>query len=466
MRLPDPQRSYAVLIGISTYHFSELTDLPAVHRNLDALAGVLTDQALGWLPAERCVVLSDPTDVRVVYRTLRRYAAIAEDTLLVYFAGHGRTGPRNELYLGLTDTNPDELRVSALPFDLIREVFSDSPAANRVLILDCCFSGRAIQDMSGPDEAILGQIGIEGTYILTSAPANAVALAPMGAEYTTFTGELITLLRTGIPNGPELLTFATLYPQLLHTMTILGLPLPRQRGTGTVDQLALARNPARHPGQAPAPPSQRTGASSQVRTDTATSHHTWSRQTVQDGLYIQGKKALPAAILLIMIAGEILSLMSVVRMWLVENDQIGNVGQGRNAFSLVILFILTPCLFAMTVPTLRFVLRPFDLRIDPRGIELNSEGCHASYLWKEINSVTVRRISWSSEPSWLSGGPGIYVYPLPGAPPPPRSLDFPRLEEDTGWILIAPIRCLFNVPRTEIETSLARFAGSRWKPAE
>jgi hypothetical protein len=466
VRLPDPQRSYAVLIGTSTYHFPELADLPAVHRNLGALAGVLTDQALGWLPAERCIVLSDPTDVRVVYRTLRQYAAIAEDTLLVYFAGHGRTGPRNELYLGLTDTNPDELRVSALPFDLIREVLSDSPATNRVLILDCCFSGRAIQDMSGPDEAILGQIGIEGTYTLTSAPANVVALAPIGAEYTAFTGELITLLRTGIPNGPELLTFATLYPQLLYTMTILGLPLPRQRGTGTVDQLALTRNPARHPGQAPAPLSQRTGASSQVHTDTATSHHAWSRQSVPDGLYIQGKKTLPAAILLIMIAGEILSLTGVLQLWLVANDPVGN-GQGSwILFFVLFLPILTPCLFVMTVPTLRFVLRPFDLRIDPRGIELNSEGCHTSYLWKEIDSITVRRISWSSEPSWLSGGHGIYVYPLPGAPPPPRSLNFPRPEENTGWILIASLRCLFNVPRTEIETSLARFAGSRWNPAE
>lgn len=257
MRLPDPQRSYAVLIGTSTYHFPELADLPAVRNNLDALARVLTDQTLGWLPAERCVVLSDFTDVREVYRTLRRYAAITEDTLLVYFAGHGRTDPRNELYLGMTDTDPDELRVSALPFDLIREVLGDSPAVNRVLILDCCFSGRAIQDMSGPDETILGQIGIEGTYTLTSASANAVALAPVGADYTAFTGELVTLLRTGIPNGPELLTFATLYRQLLHTMTSLGLPLPRQRGTGTVDQLALTRNPAYHPGQAVAPPSLR-----------------------------------------------------------------------------------------------------------------------------------------------------------------------------------------------------------------
>ena len=244
MRLPDPQRSYAVLIGTGTYRSDRLPDLPAVGNNLQDLCDVLTDPALGGLPAERCVVVPDPSDPRTLFRTLRRYAAAAEDTFLVYFAGHGQTGPRNELYLSLSETVPDELKVSALAFDLLRDVLSDCPAANRVVILDCCFSGRAIQDMAGEEETILGQVGIEGTYVLTSTPVNAVALAPAGATHTAFTGELLRLLRTGIPSGPEFLTYGEIYRRLLHTATTLGLPVPRQRGTGTVDLLALSRNPA------------------------------------------------------------------------------------------------------------------------------------------------------------------------------------------------------------------------------
>jgi hypothetical protein len=253
VRLPDPERSYVVLVGTGAYRSADLIDLPAVRNNLDGLAEVLIDPGLGGMPAARCVVLPDPTDVRTVYRTLRQYASLAEDTLLVYFAGHGRTGPRNELYLALADTDPDEIRVSAMPFDLIRDVLGDSPATNRVLILDCCFSGRAIPDMSGSDEAILGQVGITGTYTLAATPANAIALAPVGAAYTAFTGELLALVRTGVPDGPELLTFATIYRQLLHIMATRGLPRPGQRGTGTVDQLALTRNAAHPANPAPAP---------------------------------------------------------------------------------------------------------------------------------------------------------------------------------------------------------------------
>ncbi|MFJ3081678.1 caspase family protein [Streptomyces halstedii] len=246
MRLPDPQRSYAVLIGTSTYHSDRLPDLPAVSNNLQDLCDVLTDPALGGLPADRCVVVSNPSDPRTLFRTLRKYAAAAEDTFLIYFASHGQIGPRNELYLGLAETVPDELKVSALAFDLLRDVLADCPAANRVVILDCCFSGNAIQDMAGEEETILGQLGIEGTYLLTSTPANTVALAPDGAAHTAFTGELLLLLRTGIPSGPEFLTYSEIYRQLLHTATTRGLPVPRQRGTGTVDLLGLVRNRHMH----------------------------------------------------------------------------------------------------------------------------------------------------------------------------------------------------------------------------
>ncbi|MEU9489177.1 caspase family protein [Streptomyces decoyicus] len=244
MRLPIPHQSYVVLIGTSTYRSSQLTDLPAVRNNLRDLAAVLIDSKLGGIPEERCVIMSDPADARTVYRTLRQYARAAEDTLLVYFAGHGQTGSRNELYLGLVDTDLDELKVSALAFDLIRDVLSDSPAVNRIVILDCCFSGRAIQDMSGQEDRILGQVAVEGTYVLASTPVNAVALAPIGASHTAFTGELLHLLRAGVSGGPEFLTYGEIYRRLLQVTAMRDLPSPRQRGTGTVDLLALVRNAA------------------------------------------------------------------------------------------------------------------------------------------------------------------------------------------------------------------------------
>lgn len=68
--------------------------------------------------------------------------------------------------------------------------------------------------MGSGSDAALGQIEIGGTYTLTSAPANAAALAPLDAPYTVFTGELISLLRTGMPGGPELLSLDPIYQRL------------------------------------------------------------------------------------------------------------------------------------------------------------------------------------------------------------------------------------------------------------
>jgi uncharacterized protein YjbI with pentapeptide repeats len=238
--LPDPGRSQAVLIGASTYR--HLDDLPAVHNNLSGFRDVLVAPALGGLPADNCTVVAEPARPVDVYRTLRQQAAAAEDTLLVYFAGHGRTGRRNELFLCLPDTDPDELPYSAWPYDELRRVMADSRATKKVVILDCCFSGRALADQAGDEETILGQVGIAGTYLLTATAANAVALAPPGEQYTAFTGTLLALLTKGIPDGPELLTFQQIYPRLQHTLTSRQLPRPRQQGSDTIAHLALTRN--------------------------------------------------------------------------------------------------------------------------------------------------------------------------------------------------------------------------------
>jgi actin-like ATPase involved in cell morphogenesis len=264
--LPDPRRSRAVLIGASTYN--HLENLPAVRNNLTALRSVLIDPALGGLPADGCTILKEPRSPVDLYRSLRREATATEDMLLVYFAGHGRTGARNELFLCLPDSNPDELSFTALSYEQLRIAVADSQARKKVVVLDCCFSGRALADLAGDEETITGQVGIEGTYILTATPRNAVALAPPGARYTAFTGTLLELLHTGIPGGPELLTFAAIFPTLKYTLISRQFPKPCQQGTDTITHLALTRNaayarqgphPATHTPQAEAEAQSRSG---------------------------------------------------------------------------------------------------------------------------------------------------------------------------------------------------------------
>jgi hypothetical protein len=242
--LPDPKQSRAILLGTSHYQDPNLPDLPAVANNLIDLANALTEPG-GLLSASVCTVLLDLPNVPTLGRQLRRVAAEASDLLLVYYAGHGLIGSDGyELYLALRESEFDDPLYSALPFDILRRTIRNSPARTRVLILDCCFSGRAIEDvMAEPDSALMGQLEVAGTVLLAATPPNVPAMAPTGARNTAFTGALLSAFRDGIPGGPEFLTLDALYRSAVRTAQVSGLPKPQRRGTATADQLALARNP-------------------------------------------------------------------------------------------------------------------------------------------------------------------------------------------------------------------------------
>lgn len=245
-RLPNPDRSRAVLVGASRYADPDLPALPAVRNNLDDLREVLTSGRGTGLPATHCTVVHDPPDPASAAKALRHAAREADDLLLVYYAGHGLIEfPSNELYLAMTGTDGDEVGPSALRYANVRNTFMDSAARTRVLILDCCFSGRAIGGtMSNAASALLGRVDVEGVYILTATEPNEQAHAPDGLRNTLFTGELLRILRDGLPGEGHLITMDLLYRNLLIRMRRKGLPEPSCANERTAAHLALASNAA------------------------------------------------------------------------------------------------------------------------------------------------------------------------------------------------------------------------------
>lgn len=246
MSLPDPERSRVVLIGASRYADENLPDLPAVDKSISDLAAAFTDAVYGLVPESHCAVLADEGDIRLIGRELRSAARQAEDLLLVYYVGHGLiAGKRHDLYLALPDSEWAEPEFTSLEYDKLRGAVLDSPAATKVIVLDCCFSGRVVTDtMADADSQVSGQVEVDGTYVLTSAQRDKVALILEGEDHTAFTGRLLRLLDNGVPGGPEFLSIDDLYRQLLSSMKAEGLPLPQKRGTDSADRMALARNRA------------------------------------------------------------------------------------------------------------------------------------------------------------------------------------------------------------------------------
>lgn len=127
---------------------------------------------------------------RLIGQHLRSTARNAEDLLLVYFVGHGLVGGRrHELYLGLPDSECAEPEFNSLEYDKLRSSLLDSAASTKIIILDCCFSGRAVNEvMADLVTEVVGQIEVEGTYVLASAERDQVALILPGEDHTAFTG--------------------------------------------------------------------------------------------------------------------------------------------------------------------------------------------------------------------------------------------------------------------------------------
>ncbi|MEK2474861.1 caspase family protein [Streptomyces noursei] len=237
---PNGAASRVVLIGTSRFTSPDLENFPSVAGNLQALWTALTHRTQGLLPPEHCRVVADPADPAAVGAALAWAGREAEELLLVYYAGHGIVDDTTGLlHLGLMHTDRDHLGFSAVPIDLVRRHVGEARARARVLVLDCCFSGRAISAMTGPTDLALGQLDLAGTYTLTSTTGHRPSLAPPGEPYTAFTGALLDALAAPVP-----LTLDEIHAQVDRTLLARGLPRPQRRSAGAGGSLVLMRGPS------------------------------------------------------------------------------------------------------------------------------------------------------------------------------------------------------------------------------
>ena len=255
---PDPQASAAVLIGSSTYKNPGLSPLPGVVNNIADLSAILADPALWGLPVDRISALLDRADNAELISVLSEQARRARDTFVVYFSGHGLLTPKVDLVLATPATDPACPEYTSLPYACLRDVINQCRAARRIVILDCCFSGRALHAMSDTATAVIGQVDVDGIYVLTSAPATSVSFAPPEARHTAFTGGLVDILRNGIPDVGELLSLRLdRLRRAMLAMARRGWPRPQRLGINAIGRLGILRNKAwrrvTHPGRTGTP---------------------------------------------------------------------------------------------------------------------------------------------------------------------------------------------------------------------
>ena len=243
----DPAQSRFVLIGTGRYTQDPkgLPQLPSAVNNLREFERILLDPEIVGVPHHCITIIQDPRDKADLSRQLFDAARSASDLLLIYYVGHGLLGYHTkQLYLAVEQTAEENVDFSGYPFDEIRILLDASSARQRLLILDCCFSGNALEGALGSIDGLIdSNITIKSTYTIASAPPNRLSIAEPGEKYTAFSAELFDLLAHGTGGPEKFIDADLLFDNLIKRIALKPkLPPPRRRDKYDGSRIVIARN--------------------------------------------------------------------------------------------------------------------------------------------------------------------------------------------------------------------------------
>ncbi|MFI5668786.1 caspase domain-containing protein [Streptomyces sp. NPDC051704] len=248
----SPGSARAVLIGAAAYASGDLRPIPHSRRNVRALAKVLTEEATGGLTPWDVLTVDDPRQSEDIMRPVWAAAEEAEDALLVYYSGHGLVAADGAFHLALTTSHSGKDWTS-LPYFYVADLIRKSRARVKIVILDCCFSGRGHAGlMSSESRLIAEELSDAGVYSLSSAPADRRSMAPEEQPYSAFTGFLLAVMGDGVPGAGPVLGLTDLYPEVRRRMRGAGLALPEECSKTGAGAYPFVRNRAPRPTK-PAP---------------------------------------------------------------------------------------------------------------------------------------------------------------------------------------------------------------------
>jgi WD40 repeat protein len=242
-------RRVALLIATYSYQDPELSQLISPAHDAEALAAVLKDPDIAGF--EVTTLVNQPH--HLVGQALGDFYARrrGEDLALVYFTGHGLKDEEGDLYFAMTDTRRDSLLFTALSADHVNRAMDTSPSRQKVLVLDCCYSGAFPPGRTAKADTqvnALERFRGRGRVVLTASDSTQYAfegshLTGQG-EPSVFTRHFVAGLRTGqadLDNDGDI-TLDELYAYVYDRVTA---EIPRQRPKKLANvegTIVLARN--------------------------------------------------------------------------------------------------------------------------------------------------------------------------------------------------------------------------------
>jgi Caspase domain len=192
----------ALIVATGIYGDAKLRELRAPAADAERLADVLRNPAIGDFDVD--VALDQ--DEGPLRRRIARFFADSgrDDVLLLHISAHGVKDSQGGLYLAASDTELDLLDATAVSAMWLDEQITRSRSRRKLLLLDCCFSGRFpfnATARAGDSVDVQERFQGRGRAVITASTAMEYAyegdqLSGQG-QPSYFTAALVEALETG-----------------------------------------------------------------------------------------------------------------------------------------------------------------------------------------------------------------------------------------------------------------------------
>ena len=193
---------YAVIIGISDYQDDRIPDLRFTENDAQGLYDVLTDPAYGGIPPEHIKLLlhknATVSNIKSAIGTWLRAQVGEDDTVLIYYAGHGAP-EGNETYWVTYEANIDDLYATALSNNEVSDMLTRIQSKRMITFLDACYSAATVKRTRGtrgmPIEIPWEKFQGEGRITITASNGKQESLEDEEYQHGVFTYHLLEGLK-------------------------------------------------------------------------------------------------------------------------------------------------------------------------------------------------------------------------------------------------------------------------------
>ncbi len=134
--------AYAVVIGISHYGRSAITDLNFADRDAESFYNYLRSDRGGNIPKDNIVLLTNEKAKKdAIKRYIEQFQAKPRSKLIVFLSGHGAVS-NGQGYLITYGSDPNNLKDSAYPMEALNQMLYGGTAGRVELFVDACRSGH------------------------------------------------------------------------------------------------------------------------------------------------------------------------------------------------------------------------------------------------------------------------------------------------------------------------------------